>query len=148
MEEGLRWKIRVFRARARHGGREVGASGNRMNSGWLDSVPSLAAVAEEGLDSGDLSNAEAGRVKVSRLLSPGFCKIRQFCAQSLRIVVMAVPSRAPCQIDRPRSKPPDMKLACARNVGTGDPGAAKTPVAHSVSPSKAWLGYPSDRMLS
>ena len=74
--------------------------------------------------------------------------MRQFCAHSRSIVVIAVPSKAPCQTDRASSKPPEMRLACARNVGTGDPGTGNTPVGHSKSPSKTALGKPCDLMSS
>ena len=74
--------------------------------------------------------------------------MRQFCAHNRRVVVIAVPSKAPCQTDRASSKPPEMRLACARNTGAGDPGTGKTPVGHSNSPSKTTLGKPCDLMSS
>ena len=83
-----------------------------------------------------------------RLLFPGSWINRQFCAHNRSIVVIATPSKAPCQNDRASSKPPEMRFACAWNAGQEDPGAGKTPVGHSKSPSKTPFGKPCDLISS
>lgn len=99
-------------------------------------------------DSLDLSKDSLHRVETSRMLFAGSWMTRQLCAHSRITVVMAIPSKAMCQNDRPSSKPPGMKLACAWNAGTGDPGTAKRPVGQSNSATKISLGKPRELMSS